>query len=455
MRGLHDLSRRSFLGRGVGAVGGLALPYLLPSGVLAAEGKPGANERIGLAVIGTGRRARQMYGEIGSVCKAECNLIAGSDIWPQKARGYLQHFYREIIEAGDGKFTVFPDYRELLESPGVDGVIIATPEHSRALACIRACQAGKDVYAEKPLCLTIREGRAIVKAVQKYKRVFQTGTQQRSTQRNREAAEYVRNGRIGKVHTVVCQNWVSSRPYTDFSTEVEPVFEGLDWNAWCGQTEPVPFSMNVYLTYNNPGWHNISSYSGGWICNAGSHALDCVQWALGTDDTGPVEVWVDRKAWDARVTYRYATGVVLKLEDSCAPMGTPGWRSSQDAKEQASVFGAIFHGDKGTLVMHRGRFNTLPISISQEPIGASDLHLYRSDHHVRNWVDCIKSREKPVANEEIGHRSCTVCHLGNIARRTGRRLHWDPVKEVFPDDAEANSYLERPQRKGFEIPNDV
>jgi predicted dehydrogenase len=213
--------------------------------------------------------------------------------------------------------------------------------------------------------------------------------------------------------------------------------------------------MHTYLTYNDPGWHNISTYSGGWLANAGSHALDCVQWALGTDDTGPVEVWAEDKRWDAKITYRYANGVLLKLEHPCAPVGLSVPEAAEKPEEPASQFGAIFHGEGGTLVMHRGRFNTKPISISQQPIKESDLRLYHSDHHLQNWLDCIKSRKPTAAGAEIGHRSCTLCHLGNIARWTGRRLRWDPVQETFPSDAEANAYLERPQRIGFELPNPV
>jgi predicted dehydrogenase len=457
MNHVQPLSRRQFLRRSTVAAASLTLPYLIPAGTLAAPGQPGANDRIGLAVIGTGRRAAQLFSDFRSLPGGAnaYRLVACSDIWPQKAEDYVQQFEREVLKASAGRVDIFPDYRKLLERSDVDGVIIATTEHFRALPCVHACQAGKDVYAEKPLCLTIREGRTIVNAVRKYKRVFQTGTQQRSTQRNRQAVELVRNGRIGKLQTVVCQNWASSRPYRDFTIPAEPIPAGLDWDRWCGQTEPVPFSMHIYRTYNDPGWHNIATYSGGWLCNSGSHALDCVQWALGTDDTGPVEIWAEHKSWNAKLTYRYANGVLLKLEHSGAPAGKKIPGDPTPPEERASVFGAVFHGDRGTLYMHRGRFNTKPIAISQEPLRDDELHLETSNHHLHNWLQCIKSRNRPVAHEEIGHRSCTVCHLGNIARATGRKLTWDPVQEIFPGDAEANAFLERPQRRGYELPKIV
>ena len=460
------LSRRSFVQRNVASSAlGVAVPYVIPSGVLAAVNRPGANDRIGIGWIGTGRRAHQMLADLKGTrsLPKECRLVAVSDVWPKKCHEYLKSYEEKVLGPKGGKtgakYGIYKDYRELLESKDVDAVVLTTPEHSRALPCIHACQAGKDVYAEKPLSLTVQEGRAMVKAVRKYKRVCQVGTQQRSNFRNREAAEFVRNGRIGKVHTVVCRNWMSSMPLAEFDLPAEQMPAGMDWNAWCGQTEPVPFNMSVYRTYNNPGWHNIRRYSGGWLANAGSHALDMVQWALGTDETGPVEVWPEivtstdevelgktwcpgypkkmpgNVPWIRKLTYRYANGTLLKLENDDAP-----------------VFGAIFIGDKGKLIMHRGRWNTLPIAISKEPIKDTDIRLHKSDHHFQNWIDCIKSRKKPAADIQIGHRTCTIFQIGGIARRVGRKLRWDPKKETFPGDDEANSYLKRAQRDSYRLP---
>ncbi len=468
MTRLKALSRRRFLRTSTALAVGSTAPYVIPSGVLAAPGRPGANDRIGIGWIGMGRRAHQMIADLKGTrsLPEECRIVAVSDVWPKKSQDYLKVYEEQVLKPKGGKtggkVGIFQDYRKMLDRQDVDAVVVSTTEHARALACVRACRAGKDVYAEKPLCLTVREGRAIVNAARRYQRVFQTGTQQRSNFRNREAAEYVRNGRIGKVHTVICRNWPSSIPFDEFDLPTEPVPAGMDWDMWCGQTEPVAFSMNIYRTYNDPGWHHVHRYSGGWLANAGSHALDCVQWALGTDSTGPTEVWPDlvtstdevgfgeawcpgypktvaaNAPWIRRLTYRYADGTLLRLEGNDAP-----------------VFGAIFVGEKGKLVMHRGRWNTIPISISQEPIRDSDLHLHRSDHHFQNWIDCIKSREKPAAHEEIGHRSCSLCHLGNIARQLGRKIRWNPDDETFPGDDEANALLERPQRAPYQLPDSV
>ncbi|NLF72034.1 MAG: Gfo/Idh/MocA family oxidoreductase [Candidatus Anammoximicrobium sp.] len=442
-------SRRQFLKKSaVVAVGGIATPYVIPSGVLAGPDGPGANERIGIGWIGTGRRAHQMIGDLKGThsLPAECRVVAVSDVWPKKCHEYLKVYEEQVLGPKGGKtgakYGIYRDYREMLESPDIDAVVLTTPEHSRALPCILACQAGKDVYAEKPLSLTVREGRAMVQAVRKHNRVCQVGTQQRSMLRNREASELIRNGRLGKLESVLCQNWAGSRPYRDFTLPTEPVPDDLDWNHWCGQTEPVPFSTHVYLTYNNPGWHNIRRYSGGGTTNAGSHSLDVVQWALGTETTGPVEVEPHGKEYNSEVTFRYASGVLLKL-------------TNQITEKDVSAFGAIFVGERGRLVMHRGRFNTNPIAISQEPLGENDTRLVKSDHHFQNWIDCIQSRQPPVADIEFGHRACTICHLANIARWVGRKLKWDPEQERFPDDDQANALLSRPQREGYRLPDTV
>ena len=468
MTHLTRLARRQFLQRSAALASSVAMPWILPSGVLAAPGRPGANERIGIGWVGTGRRSLQMLTDLRKTpsLPEECRVVAVSDVWPKKCHEYLKGYHEKVLGPKGVKTKVncaiYQDYRQLLDSKDVDAVVLTTPEHWRALPCVLACQAGKDVYAEKPLALTVHEGRAMVEAVRKYGRVCQVGTQQRSFARNREATEYIRNGRIGKVHTVICRNWESSIPLSRFQLPAEPVPDGLAWDLWCGQTEPVPFSMHIYLTYNDPGWHHLRRYSNGWLANAGSHALDMVQWALGTDSTGPVEVWPEivdaskpvefgetwrpgypksvpaNAPWIRKLTYRYADGTLVKLQDNKAP-----------------VFGAIFIGDRGKLVMHRARWSTEPETIAKEPLRDSDMRLYTSNNHFQNWIDCIKSREKPAADIEIGHRTCTICQIGGIARRLGRKLRWDPSKETFPDDAEANSYLERPQRAPYQLPKVV
>ena len=452
------LSRRRFLGRCAGlATGTVAAPYLVPADVLAAPNRAGANERINLAWIGVGRRAHQMHHDLRSApsVPGEARVVAVSDVYLDKCHLYLKAYEEQVLKQKGGPYGIYQDYRKMLDRKDIDAVMVPTPEHWRALACIHACQAGKDVYAEKPLSLTIREGRAMVEAARKHQRVFQVGTQQRSMFRNREATELLRNGRLGKIQAVVCLPWASSRPYGDFDIPAEPVPKGMDWDRWCGQAEPVPFSMRVYRTYNNPGWHNLWRYSGGNLANSGSHALDIVQWGLGTDETGPVEIWAESASYDAKITYRYASGVMLYLGFPPEMMETTASGEKKEPEDKPSGFGAIFFGERGKLIEHRGRFNTKPVAISKEPIAEGDLRVTRSDHHFQNWIDCIKSRKRPAADVAIGHRTCTVCQLGGIARRLGRKLKWDPQQETFPGDEEANSYLKRPQRKPYQLPDAV
>jgi len=443
MRHSRRISRRRFFRRTALAVGAMAAPAVIPSGVAGLGGEAGANNRVGIAFIGAGRRSNQILGNLKGLpsLPGEVDLVAISDIWPKKCHEYLKSYEEKVLKPKGGKsrdYGVYEDYRELLERDDVDAVIVTTCDHWHALAAIHACQAGKDVYGEKPLTLTIREGRAMVDAVRKYRRVFQTGSQQRSYLRNRQGCELVRNGRLGKVHTVVCTNYNSSKPLADYDIPTEPIPEGLNWERWCGQTEVVPFSTHVYLTYNDPGWQWIREYSGGLLTNWGAHGLDMVQWALGTDHTGPVEIEPDGNQPDSKITFRYEGGVEVRLETDGSVLG-----------------GGKFIGTEGTLTMTRGKFHTRPIAISKEELTDSDTRLYKSDNHLQNFIDCIKSRKRCVADVEIGHRTATICHLGGIARRLGRKLRWDPDKEVFPDDEEANAYLDRPKREAYRLPDPV
>ncbi len=433
MTGKRSISRRSFLKRSAAA--GVALPTLIPSGVLCAADRPGANDRIGIGGIGIGRQGsgvlRNSSGQGRVVAIADVNLPRGE----QQAERY--------------KAVAYQDYRKLLERKDIDAIVTATPDHWRALVCIHACQAGKDIYAEKPMTLTIREGQLMVRAVRKFNRVFQTGSQQRSHAANRYGCELGRNGRIGKIHTGVGRNYPS--PW-ECGFAAQPVPSGLDWDMWCGPHEVVPYNADLYAPRAKPGWISFRPYSGGEMTGWGAHGLDQIQWALGMDETGPVDIWTEGDKFNPPtytkpesrrrgelacrgpiIFYKYANGVKLKLDN-----GNSG--------------GGIFIGDKGKSEIFRGRVTSNPVEVVKEPIKDSDLHLYKSDNHMQNWIDCIKSRKRCIADVEIGHRSTTVCHLGNIARWVGRKLKWDPDKESFPGDDEANSFLDRPRRKPYELP---
>jgi len=429
------LSRRDVLKRGASVAGVAAAPAFLASRAWGAPARLGANEQIGIGIIGPGRQGSGLLQQAAKLGR----ILAAADVNLPRAEACANQY----------KAKAFQDYHRLLDLKDLDAVIVATPDHWRVLCCIHAAQAGKDIYAEKCLTLTIREGRVLTEAVRKYRRIFQTGSQQRSMAANRLGCELIRNGRIGKVHTVIGANYPS--PW-ECRLPAQPIPPGLDWDRWCGPVDPVAFHNDLYAPRANPGWLSFRRFSGGEMTGWGSHGLDQIQWALGMDESGPAEIWVEgdkfdppvysepalRGVGDARcnrpmIFYRYADGPVVKLDNG------PGG-------------GAIFIGERGRITVDRGRVDSDPLEIAKEPVKESDIHLYKSDDHMRNWIDCIKSRKLCVADVETGHRSATVCHLGNIARWLGRKLKWDAKKEVFVGDDDANAYLDRPRRKGYELP---
>jgi predicted dehydrogenase len=273
----------------------------------------------------------------------------------------------------------------------------------------------------------------MVDAARRYQRIVQTGSQQRSMVANRVACQWVREGRLGKVLEVIGSNYPSPW-FCDFPAQETPA--GLDWDMWCGQTTPRAFHNDIFISRSNPGWISFRQYSGGEMTGWGAHGLDQVQWALGMDETGPVEIWTEGTPFDPpkyampeprargekpgsypEVLFRYANGVRLRLAD-----GPPG--------------GAVFVCERGEL--------------EKELRGQVDLTPEPGNEHLKNWIQCIKSRNRPAADVEIGHRSATVCHLGNIARETGRKLKWDPVAEKFVGDASANQLVSREQRAPYQ-----
>lgn len=434
-----SLSRRAFLRQtSLAAAAGVLAPNLIPSGVLAANGVPGANDRIGIGFIGIGRQASGLLGMLRGVKDAQ--FVAVADVNLKRA---------QETTAKHGGFAC-QDYRRLLERKEVDAIVTATPEHWRSLICIHACQAGKDLYVEKPMTLTIREGRLMVQAARKYKRVFQTGSQQRSMWPNYAGCELVRTGRLGKIQRILAYNYPT--PWNG-ALPAQAVPDGLDWDMWCGPAEPVPYNKDLYLPRANPGWLSFRPYSGGEMTGWGAHGFDQVQWALGMDESGPIEVWTEGSKFDPptytapeskargdkicqepKVFFRYPGDIIMEL--STGPMG-----------------GALFIGDKGKLTIDRAVCKSDPPELAEDALEKS--HRGFNENHLKNWLACIKTREKPVADAETGHRSATVCHLGNIARWTGRKLRWDPVKEIFPDDPEANQLLDRPRRKPYVLPETI
>ncbi len=438
MNGSCRYNRRGFLSRSLqAAAGGLATAAIIPSHVLAREGRPGANDRIGIGYVGAGRRANQLMN-----LPPAGRIVAAADFDLSRAEAV----------AAKRDCRAHQDYRQLLDAKDVDAVFIATPDHWHVRPALHACLAGKDIYLEKPLTLTIGEGRILVNAVRKHGRVLQTGSQRRSMAEHRRGCELVRNGVAGKIHTVIIQNYPS--PW-EARFEAQSIPSQLDWNGWCGMTQPIGYHRDIFIQRSQPGWISLQPYSGGEMTGTGAHGFDQIQWALEMDHTGPVEVWCEGGKLEPvvstqpesrdrgnrltssgrRVRMRYANGVEIRLEDN------------------GPAAGGEFIGDLGKIRIGNNEVSSNPSDLARIPAEELKTRLPIIDNHTEDWFEAIRNRTRPIADVEIGHRSAILCHLGNIARWTGRRLHWDPESETFPGDDEANGYLDRPRRKGYELPN--
>ena len=417
----NTTNRRQFL---TTTAATLAIPTIFPRSVF------GANEKV-------------VTGHIGVKNQGTSNLKAFLKL---ATPGALCDVDREVLGAaaklveksGATSPTTYKDYRELLDRKDIDAVVVTTPDHWHASMAVHACQAGKDVYCEKPLSLTISEGRRMVDAARKHDRVVQTGSQQRSDARFRKACELVRSGKLGKIQTVLVGipnvNWAPP-PVPDSEAPAE-----LDYDTWLGPAPKRPYNAK-HVHYN---FRFYWDYSGGQMTNFGAHHLDIAQWALGMDDSGPIategtatfhpEKWFEVTT-SCRVYHSYPNDVTVIVGQGQKDI--PG--------------GVTFIGSAGKMHVDRGKITSEPVEIVKAAPSASDVHLYESADHHQNFLDCLKSRKRPIADVEIGHRSASVCHLGNIALRLGRRVQWDPKAEQFIGDGEANAMLSRPYRSPWMI----
>ena len=421
------LGRRQFLGA---TALSFAAPMIVGRHVIAASGQTPPSERIRVGAIGVGGRGSLLLQQLPE----SAELVALCDCNESRAIAFRNK--------AKGDWPIYTDYHRILERQDIDAVIVATGEFQRILPCIEACQAGKDVYAEKPLSLYIQEGRALVNAVRQYGRILQVGTQQRSMEMNRVACEIVRNGGLGKILEVRAISYAGAEasPQNPFPAQSAPA--GLDWNMWLNQAADRPWN-DQWMS-----WMRWRDFAGGEMTNWGAHGVDQIQWALGMDETGPLEITPLTPGPNGNLSMKYAGGVQVNfvIEPGKGPMG-----------------GAIFVCEKGKLEINRNKFTSNPPEIAQELLQKLDvaeeerkwsdnLALWQAKWHLQNWIDCIKSRKLPVADVETGHRSISVCHLANIARAAGRPLRWDPKEEKFVGDEEANESLQRPRRSGFELP---
>jgi len=423
----NHFTRRNFLKTTAAVV---AAPVVLPSSVWTATTSP--NDRITLGFIGVGRQSQSLLK--GFRHNRDVQILAMCDVDTtrrENAKKTIEDYYATRNDRASFKgCDAYTDFRELVAGKDIDAVVVATPDHWHALVVIAAADAGKDIYCEKPLSLTIREAREMVGAVRRNKRVFQTGSMQRSSQEFRKACELVRNGRIGKVKTVIVGVGGPSK-WCDLPEE--PMEPGLDWDFWLGPAPLRPYNSilsprGVYGFF--PNWRNYREYSGGGMTDWGAHHFDIAH--LGMDDSGPVEIIPpeDPKAGTG-LRYLYANGVEMI--------------------HNAGKNGVTFIGTEGKVFVDRGKFEAEPESIGEEPLGDKAIRLYASSNHLRDWLDCVRTRQRPICDVEVGCRSVTVCHLGNLAYWNHRRLKWDPKKEEFIGDKEANTWLDRAKRAPWKI----
>ncbi len=442
------MNRRSFVKTsGIAAASAALFPTIVPASALGKNGFVNPSDRINVGFIGAGNQAENDANgflqdnrlQITSICDVNRR---STGYWDGKVGGreYLMELVDKFYGAQHGKryrsAKGYLDFRELISRKDIDAVVVETPDHWHAIPVLMAARAGKDIYCQKPLSLTISEGRAMADAARKYGVVFQTGSQQRSGAEFRRVCELVRNGRLGKVHTVICGLLNGTRDFakTGHLTEAAPVPPDFDYDTWLGPAPDSPYCPA--RTHVNFRWN--LDYSGGMVTDWGAHHLDIAQWGLGMDGTGPVSIknpkvtWAKHAIWNTAEEFYfecfYENGVKLIVSS-------------------AAEAGVTFLGTEGKAWVSRGSHRLEPESLGDTQIGNDGVRLYESDNHYRNFIDCVISRSETAAPAEVGHRSITIAHLGNIAMMLGQELEWDPKKERFIDNFAADQLRYRQMRE--------
>ena len=429
----HPLSRRKFIRQTITATAAYSAFTIIPRHVLG-KGFTPPSDKVQLGFIGTGKLIHELYTSFAAL--EDVTIVAGCDVDKKKVQWFkeaVEKFYAEKTGKSDYVNLVkYELYEELLERQDIDAVVVATPDHWHAMVSIAAMKAGKDVYCEKPLAHRVKEGRAMVETARKYERVVQTGTMQRSWKDFRTACELVRNGYVGEIKEV----FVSvGDPPLDCNLPGQPEPENLNWDRWLGPAQMRPYNAILAPPIEDedwPNWRLYNEFGGGGMTDWGAHMFDIAQWGLGMDETGPVKVIPPKKSGAVRgMKYIYANGIKLIHQDF-----KRGWA-------------VRFKGTEGTLDISREFLDSKPENIAKQVLKDTDKHLYISDNHYNNWVQCIKDRSRPVADVEIGHRTATICNIGNIGYRLRRPLEWDPEKEEFKNDPEANKLLTKDYRAPY------
>jgi predicted dehydrogenase len=420
-------NRRDFLKKsaGLGATV-LSLPMIATAETLGLNGRIGPNSRINLAFIGIGRQVGALYGAVG-MDGVQPTYVCDVDA------GHLARGVRDMAYRGYRDVRATPDYEDIMADSSVDGVVIVTPDHWHAAMAIAAMRAGKDVYVEKPMTLTIEEGQITVAVQKSTGCILQVGSQQRSMGSFRKAAEIVRNGWIGDIKEVYCSLGSFAPP---FLSDPEPIPEGFNYDKWLGPAPYEPYSAGRVLGDFNGGWRRFWEYGSRKNGDWGAHHYDIVQWALGRDHTGPT-YFVPRGFEGARHHFfEYADGIRVI-------------RDHPDRKGHM----IRFIGTKGDVCVSRGnRLDTTPGNLANKPLTLGETRLYHSTNQWRNWIECMRTRQAPICTAEIGHRTGTICQLAGIAERLERPIKWDPDSETIVDDPMAQRWQSRPRRAGYELP---
>lgn len=423
------MNRRNFIGKT--AVGAAAVT-VIPRHVLGGNGFVAANDRINLGFIGTGKQVGTLLEGIGG-CK-ETAVVAACDVYKKKLALFVESAKANNAKKSlDVKIDSYHYYRELLERKDIDAVVIATPDHWHAQIAVDAAKAGKDIYCEKPMALTVAEGRAMVDATRKYDRVFQTGNMQRSWRDFRHAVELVRNGYIGDIKEV---NVSIGEPIKQCNLPTQPVPEGLDWNEWIGPSLYRGFNEILAPADINgewAWWRGYRDFGGGLVTDWGAHMFDIAQWALDMDNSGPVHFLpppVPEQSHGLTMVYENGIRVNHKL-----------WGGERDGNA------VQFIGTEGRIEVSREYLRTFPNEkLAKADLKPGDKRVYYSDNHYQDWVNAMKTRTRPISDVEVGHRTASVCNLVNIAYEMQRPLVWNPEKEKFEGDKGANMMLSRPIR---------
>ncbi len=454
---MKKLTRRNFLKSSAFATAGIfSIPTILPANFLK-NGSP--NDKINIGVIGCGRIARGH--DIPETIKYNsARIVAVCDVDSKRmkeGKEFVEGLY--LKKTGKKDFVdikMYGDFRDLIADKDIDAVIVSTPDFWHALPAIAAARAGKDIYLQKPLSLTIQEGRALSDTIHRTGRILQVGSQQRSLNpwpQFHRACELVRNGRIGEIKTI--QIGLPGDPSGNEEPEM-PIPENLNYNMWLGSTPSVYYTekrVHPQSGYSRPGWLRIEQFGSGMITGWGAHHIDTAHWGMGTEYTGPIEivgeaVFPKSGLWnvhgDFKIKSKYANGVEMFISgdnpNGVRFEGTEGWIFvSRGAVKVTS-------SDPGTADKSLKALDASDQKILDSVISPNEIHLYESKEQHGNWLESIRSRKQPVAPAEIGHRSCSACLISHISMKLPRKLYWDPAKERFKNDDEANSMLSRPMR---------